>query len=141
TRNNAIATLKTASQRSPNEHTLGLRATAYEQIRDFKGAAAALKSAVDLTPDNAKLRQSLAQDLFISGQYDEALALYQQFVAESPRETAWWLRIGEIYRAKRDFPKSQEALSRAKAIEPDSPQARYAEVSLFESQGTTDQPR
>ncbi len=137
--NRAIDKLKAATDRRPNERTLVALATAYEQIRDYRSAAAVLKRAIEVSSDDSRLRRSLAQDLFASGQYDEALGIYQQLASEDGRNAMLWLRIGEIYRAKHDFPKAQEALNKAKAIEPDSLAIRDAEVSLLDAQGKTDQ--
>ncbi|MBZ5575260.1 MAG: tetratricopeptide repeat protein [Acidobacteriia bacterium] len=137
--NKAIDKLKSATDRNPNERTLMALALAYEQIHDYKNAAAVLKQAVGLSADNTRLRQNLARDLFAAQQYDEALAVYQQLASEDPKDTTNWLRISELYRAKRDFPKSQEAFARAKALEPDNLDVRYAEISLLDAQGKTDQ--
>ena len=137
--NKAIEKLKAATEHNPNERTLAALATAYEQVRDYKNAAAVLKQALELSSDNNRLRRGLAQDLFASGQYDEALGLYQQLTTEEPRDAVLWLRISDIYRAKRDFTKAQEALSKAKALDPDNLDVRYAEVYMLDAQGKTDQ--
>jgi tetratricopeptide (TPR) repeat protein len=137
--NKAVEKLKSATDKRPNERTLVVLATAYEQMRDFKNAADALKRALELSPDDGRLQRNLAQDLFASGQYDEALKIYQQLSMEDARNAMLWVRISEIYRAKRDFPKAQEALGRAKAIEPDNLTVRDAEISLLEAQGKTEQ--
>jgi tetratricopeptide (TPR) repeat protein len=134
----AIEKLKSATDRRPNEHTLAALASAYEQVKDYKNAAEVLKRAVEIS-DDSRLRKSLAQDLFYSGQLDEALGLYQEIVTEDARNPMLWLRISEIYRAKRDFPKAQDALNKAKGIEPDNLYVRDAEVSLLDAQGRTDQ--
>ena len=135
----AIEKLKTATDHNPDERTLVALATAYEQVRNFKDAAEALKKALGSAPDNNRIRRGLAQDLFFSGQLDEALALYQQLANDEPRDTQLRLRISEIYRAKRDFPKSQEALNRAKALDSTNLEVRYAEVNLLQAEGKTDQ--
>ncbi len=135
----AIEKLKTASDTRPSERTLVALAMAYEQMRDYKNAAEVLKRAMEVSSDDGRLRRSLAQDLFASGQYDEALTIYQQLVAEDARNAMLWLRISEIYRAKREFPKAQEALNKAKTIEPDNVAVRDAEVYLLDAQGKTDQ--
>ena len=137
--NKAIEKLKAATDKSPNERTLVALAMAYEQIHDYKNAAAVLKQAVDAAPDNARLRRSLAQDLFASRQFDEALTIYQQLASETPKDVTLWLRISEIYRAKRDIPKAEEALNKAKELEPDNLDVRYAQVSLLDAEGKTDQ--
>lgn len=135
----AIEKLKATTDRNPNERTLGALALAYEQIGDFKSAAAVLKQAVERSTDNTRLRQSLARDLAASQQYDEALKVYEQLAAEDPRDATLWLRMSEIHRAQRDFAKAQDDFAHAKAIEPENLDVRYAEVTLLDAQGKTDQ--
>lgn len=135
----AIEKLKAATDHNPDERTLVALASAYEQIRDFKNAADALKRALAMSSDNPRIRRGLAQDLFFSQQFDEALALYQQLSSDDPRDSQLHLRMSEIYRAKRDFAKSRQELDRAKALDPDNLEIRYAEVNLLEAEGKTDQ--
>lgn len=134
----AIDKLKTVTEKNPSENTLIALATAYEQIRDYKNAAAVLRKAAENT-ESARLRKALAQDLFFSGQTDEALALYQELAKEDTRDGSLHLRMSEIYRAKRDFAKSREELNRAKAIDPENLEVLYADVDLLQAEGKTDQ--
>ena len=115
----AIEKLKAATDKAPNEHTLAALASAYEQSHDYKNAAAALKRAVEIAPDNPRLVEGLAEDLLYSDQLDEALKLYQQIASDDSREARPQVRIAQIYRAKHDYAKAQEALAKAKALEPD----------------------
>ena len=137
--NKAIEKLKAATDRRPNERTLVALATAYEQVHDYKAAAEVLGRALELSSDDGRLQRQLAQDLFASRQFDEALKIYQQLAMEDGKNAMLWLRISEINRAKRDFPKAQEALNKAKTLEPDNPAVRDEEMSLLDSQGKTDQ--
>ena len=135
----AVDKLKSATDRRPNERTLVVLATAYEQMHDYKNAAETLKRAVELSPDDGRLQRSLAQDLFASGQYDDALKIYQQLATEDSKNPMLWVRISEIYRAKHDYPKAQDAVGKAKALDPDNLTVRDAEISLLDAQGKTDQ--
>jgi tetratricopeptide (TPR) repeat protein len=134
----AIDKLKAVTDKNPSENTLVALATAYEQIRDYKSAAAVLQKALT-NSDSARLRKALAQDLFFSGQNDEALALYQQLAMEDARDANLPLRMSEIYRAKRDFAKSREELNRAKALAPDNLEVLFADVDLLQAEGKMDQ--
>jgi tetratricopeptide (TPR) repeat protein len=134
----AIDKLKAVTDKNPSENTLAALATAYEQTRDYKSAAEVLKRALN-NSDSTRLRKALAQDLFFSGQNDEALALYQHLAGEDAKDGTLRLRMSEIYRAKRDFAKSHEELDRAKALEPDNIEVLYAEINLFQAEGKTDQ--
>ena len=134
----AIEKLTAATERKPNEHTLAALAGAYEQTHDYKTAADVLKRALDLAPDNGRLKRGLAQDLLLSENYDEALKAYNDLAADDPKDAQFRLRIAEIYRQKRDFAKAHEALNRAKRLDPDSIEVRYEEVNLLEAEGTAD---
>jgi tetratricopeptide (TPR) repeat protein len=134
----AIEKLKAAADKEPNEHTLATLASVYEQSHDaagYRNAAETLKRAVDLAPDNPRLVQGLAEDLLYSDQLDEALALYQKIAAQNPREARPQVRIATIYRARHDYAKAQEALTKAKAIEPDDMELQFEQINLLEVQG------
>ncbi|MBV8905582.1 MAG: tetratricopeptide repeat protein, partial [Acidobacteriia bacterium] len=81
----AIEKLKTATEKNPSENTLLALATAYENLRDYKSAAAVLERAVSASPENRRLQRELGDALFFSGQYDKALTVYQDLAKESPR--------------------------------------------------------
>jgi len=135
----AIDKLKAVTDKNPSENTLIALASAYEQLKDFKNAAEVLKKALNGSTDNVRVRKMLAQDLYYSGQNDEALSLYQQLTKEDPKDSSLPLRLSEIYRAKRDFPKAHESLNKAKELDPDNIEVLYAEVNLLEAEGKTDQ--
>jgi tetratricopeptide (TPR) repeat protein len=135
----AIDKLKAVTAKNPSENTLVALASAYEQMKDFNSAAEVLRKAMNSGSDNSRVRKMLAQDLYFSGQNDEALSLYQQLSKEEPKDSSVPLRMSEIYRAKRDFPKAHEALNKAKELDPDSLEVQYAEVNLLEAEGKTDQ--
>jgi tetratricopeptide (TPR) repeat protein len=135
----AIEKLKSATGKSPNERSLALLAEQYEQLHDYKGAAEVLKQALELAPDNGRIARGLAQDLMFSDQLDEALKLYGQLSTEEPRDPQIPMYMSEIYRAKRDFAKSREALNKAKTLGAEGMEVRYQEIKLLEAEGKTDQ--
>lgn len=135
----AIEKLKTATDKNPNPRSLMILAQAYENQKNYKDAADALRKALDLQPENDRLANSLAEDLFFSDQYDEALKLYAEISAHSPKDVNIPLRMAEIYAAKHDFVKAHEALDNAKKIDPDGLDPRRAEVKMFEIEGKLDQ--
>jgi tetratricopeptide (TPR) repeat protein len=135
----AIEKLKAATDKSPNERSLMILAKAYEEQKDYKDAADTLKKALELQPENDRLARSLAEDLLFSDQYDEALKIYQDLAAGSPKDPLIPLRIAEIYRGKHDYAKAHEALDKAKKIDPDGLEPRQEEIQLFQSEGKLDQ--
>jgi len=135
----AIEKLKAATDKSPNPRSLMILAQAYENQKNYKDAAATLQRALELQPENEKLARSLAEDLFFSDQYDEALKVYGELSAHNPKEAAFPLRMAEIYGAKHDFVKAHEAIDKAKKIDPDELDSRMAEVQLYVMEGKFDQ--
>ena len=133
----AIENLKAASEGNPSAQTLAALAAAYEQMRDYKSAAEALRRALAVAPDNDRLLRSLVEDLQRSGQYDEAIQIYQSILSDDPRDGSALLGMSEVYTAKRDWAKAQEALDKAKAIDPENVEVQADEINLLEAQGKT----
>ena len=131
----AIEKLKQLTDRNPNPRTLMALASSYEQVRDYRTAAQVYRRALELQPDNGRLKRALAQDLLFTEDYDEALKLYNQIVAEEPRDAQAQLRMAEIYRQKRDFTKARAALDKAKELDGNSLEVRYDEVNLLDAEG------
>jgi tetratricopeptide (TPR) repeat protein len=135
----AAALLKQAAGKSPSLRTFTALASAYEQMRDYGQAAAALRKALELSPGNPEIKRQLAQDLLLNDQLDEALKLYQELAEENPKDAQSWLRISQIYRQKRDFNRAREAAEKAKAVDPESLELRFNDVNLLEAEGKTQQ--
>jgi len=135
----AIEKLKAATDKNPNPRFLMILAQAYEDQKDFKDAADAIRKAMSMAPDNEQLTRKLAEDLLYSDQLDEALKIYADLAAKSPKDDTIPLRMAEIYRNKHDYAKAHEAIDKAKKIEPDDLEPREAEVRLFVDEGKTDQ--
>jgi tetratricopeptide (TPR) repeat protein len=134
---NARATqlLKTLADNNPSPRALQALAAAYEQMRDFKAAAQALRQELSLNPPNDHdVARALAQDLTLAQQFDEALAVYGEMVADDPEDANSYLRMSQIYRERHDYAKAREAGDKAKAIEPTSIEIRYNEVSILEAE-------
>jgi tetratricopeptide (TPR) repeat protein len=135
----AAALLKQAAGKSPSLRTFTALASAYEQMRDYGQAAAALRKALELSPGNPEIKRQLAQDLLLNDQLDEALKLYQELAGENPKDAQSWLRMSQIYRQKRDFNRAREAAEKAKAVDPESLELRFNDVNLLEAEGKTQQ--
>jgi tetratricopeptide (TPR) repeat protein len=118
---------------------LRILAQAYEEQKDYKNAAEALRKAVALSPDDDRLARGLAEDLYFSDQTDEALKIYQDLASRSPRDPMIPLRMADIYSNKRDYSKAHEALDKAKKIDPDGLEPRQEEIKLYEAEGKLDQ--
>jgi tetratricopeptide (TPR) repeat protein len=134
----AAEVLKKLSDKTPSARSLTALASTYEQMREYGLAAEALKRAIDLSPPNLnELKHALAQDLMLSDQLADSLKIYQELVAEDPKDVQSQLRISQIYRQQRDFVKAREANDKARALDPNSVEIRYNEVNLLEAEGKT----
>jgi tetratricopeptide (TPR) repeat protein len=97
------------------------------------------KRALAIKPDSQPIQRALAQNLFYSEKYDEALKLFTELAAADPKDAQIQLKISEIYRQKRMFDKSREALAKAKALDKDDLAIKYDEVNLLEAEGKGEQ--
>jgi tetratricopeptide (TPR) repeat protein len=70
-------------------------------------------------------RVSDANALKSAGDYDTALAMFQDILAENPTVTTAYLGIGDIYIIKRDYEKAEPAYGRAARLEPRNFDAQY----------------
>ncbi|HSW51362.1 MAG TPA: tetratricopeptide repeat protein [Bryobacteraceae bacterium] len=131
----AIDLLEKVAGRNPNRRTLTTLAGAYEELRDFAGAAQVLRRALELEPDNLELKRGLAQDLLYAGKLDEALQTYTEVAAGDPKDAQTLLRISQIHRRKRDFARAREALEAARKLQPEDIEIRYSEVTLLDEEG------
>ena len=135
----AVEKLKQLTDRNPNPRTLLALGSSYEQLRDYRAAAQVYRRALELQPENSRVKRALAQDLLYSEEYDEALKLFDEIATEDPRDPQVQLRIAEIYRQKHDFAKARAALEKAKQQDGNSLEVRYDEVNLLDAEGKTDQ--
>jgi tetratricopeptide (TPR) repeat protein len=134
----AIEKLQAVTNRNPNPRTLAVLAGSYEQLHDYKSAAEVLQKALELDPENSRLKHGLAFDLLRSDNLDESLKYYNEIAEEDPHDAEAQLRISEIYREKHDYPKATGALDKAKGLDPDNLEVRYDEVNLLALEGQDD---
>jgi tetratricopeptide (TPR) repeat protein len=130
--------LRKVADKNPGMRTLTALAGTYEQMREYALAAESLKKALEFSPgSNPELKRALAQNLMLAEQHDEALKVYQELLAEDPKDAQSQLRVSQIYRQKRDFAKAREASRKALEIDPENLEVRFNDVNLFEAEGKT----
>jgi tetratricopeptide (TPR) repeat protein len=130
--------LRKVADKNPTMRTLTALAGAYEQMREYALAAESLRKALEFSPgSNPELTRALAQNLMLAEQYDAALKVYEELVAEDPKDAQSQLRISQIYRQKRDLAKAREASRKAREMDPDSLEVRFNDVNLLETEGKT----
>jgi tetratricopeptide (TPR) repeat protein len=135
----AAEKLKTAAEKSPNARTLYALGKAYEDLDDYKGAADAFQRALQLGADEDQVVPELAKAYMYSGQADEALKLYQQLAAASPRNPEYQLHLAEIYLTQGETAKARAAIDKAKTAAGSDPRVRYAEVAVLQAEDKNDQ--
>jgi tetratricopeptide (TPR) repeat protein len=131
----AAEMLRKVADKDPNPRSLTSLANVYEQLKDYSLAAEMLRRALDQQPGNSELKHALAEDLLLSDHLDDALKLYQDAIAEDPKDIKAELRVSQIYRQKRDFAKAREAADKAKEIDPNDLEVQFNDVNLLESEG------
>lgn len=136
---NAIEMLRRVTGKDPNPRTLSALASFYDQTRDFPSAADAWRQALQMDPENSRIKRALAQDVFFTDHLEEALKLYNEIAAADPRDLQTQLRLAEIYRQKGDLPKARVALNKAKELDKEGLEARYEETYFFEAEGKRDE--
>ncbi len=130
--------LKKLAAKNPTPRSLQALAAAYEQMREFALAAETLKRTLELNPPNAgELKRFMAADLRRAQQFQAALKVYQDLIAEEPNDAESYLRMSNIYSQLRDFSNARKAQDKAHAIDPNNLDVRYNEVSILEAEGKT----
>lgn len=135
---NAIEMLRLVTTKNPNPRTLSALANFYEQTHDYSSAIDAWHQALQMDPENSRIKRALAEDMVRVEHLDEALKLYAEIAAADPRDTQVQLRLSEIYRLKGDFAKARTAFNKARELDRDNIEVRYDEVNLLDAEGKTD---
>jgi tetratricopeptide (TPR) repeat protein len=111
----------------------------YDQQMDNKKAIAAYRDALKLDPDNLDAERSLAQDLLISNQLDEALKTYQDVAAADPQDPLAYIRISEIERRRGKYEEALATLKKARSLVSDSVEVDYNQALIEDSLGHLDE--
>ncbi len=135
----ALEKAKIAVDKAPSPRTLMALAQSYEDADDFKDAADAMKRAIDAGADEDRVAPELAKALMNGGHSDEALKLYEQLSAASPRNPDYQLRLSELYLQLGDVPKARVAINKAKVAGGTNLGVRYAEVAVLEAEEKFDE--
>jgi tetratricopeptide (TPR) repeat protein len=120
--------LQKVADKDPNPRSLTSLASVYEQLKDYSLAAEMLRRALDQQPGNSDLKHGLAEDLLLSDQLDDALKLYQESVAEDPKDDQ-----GRCCESRRSTGKSR--ISPRLAKPPTKP--RRSRPTIWKSSSTT----
>jgi cellulose synthase operon protein C len=133
----AVAAANAQIARSPKTSNFyDLLGTAlFNGKKDYPGAEAALRKAVELDKNNVDAIDKLGKVQVQEGSADRALALYQQSIKDQPREVSFYLLSGELYEAKQDWERAKAMYQQALGISPDNPLASNNLAYLILNQG------
>jgi len=121
----AIAAAQAQIAKSPNNSNFyDLLGTAlFDGKKDYAGAEAALRQAVDLDKTNGDAIEKLGKVQIQQGNMDQALALYQQATRDNPRNATFYILSGELYDAKQNWDQAKAMYQQALVVSPDNPLA------------------
>ncbi|MBI2817375.1 MAG: tetratricopeptide repeat protein [Acidobacteria bacterium] len=131
----AIDLLKKVANDKADPQVWSTLAYAYEQIQNYKDAAAAYRKALERDSDNLTFRKGLGQNLLLSKQYEEALAQFQALVESNPRDVESYLRMSQAYRVQQKYDLAQQNLAKAIELAPENLDVQFNQVLLYEAQG------
>jgi tetratricopeptide (TPR) repeat protein len=133
----AINEYKIALQADPQNDTVWVNlGTAYQAMEDFDNALSCYKQALKINAQNAAAQQGIQtasaakQDkvvtqsteagaaLFKQGQYDAAIAKYQEVLKLTPNDASTWFDMGATYQAKKDYDNAIGCYDKAIGFDP-----------------------
>jgi tetratricopeptide (TPR) repeat protein len=135
----AAKLLEKASTHNQNPRLLAMLGEAYEKNHEYEKAVEVFRRALEQDKDDPDLLRSLGTDLLASDQYDEALKVFQEVVKADPQDATAYLRIGQIYRQKRQFTRAKDNFRKAQALQPDSPEITYNLAIVEEMDGAPEE--
>jgi len=132
----AINVFKKALEANPNSpRILAELASTYEQNKEYKNAIETFKKAIEVDDDSLDLRKGLAQALLEDNQDEQAEREYLKILEADPDEGFAYLRLGQIYRKRRDYEKALENFNKANTILVGSLEVPFHIATLYEELG------
>lgn len=121
----AIAAVNAQISKSPNNSNFyDLLGTAlFQGKKDYPGAEAALRKAVDLDKNNIDAIEKLGRVQVEQGSMDKALAVYLQATKDNPQEPRFFVLAGEFYEAKQNWEQAKAMYQQALSVSPSNPGA------------------
>jgi tetratricopeptide (TPR) repeat protein len=111
----------------------------YDQLKKPKEAIASYKRALDDDPDNLDTERGLANALWMDGQLDEALKVFNNIVAAEPQDAQSQIRISDIQRRQGHYEQALTTLEKAKPLAQDSVELNYNLALIYDSLGRYDE--
>jgi tetratricopeptide (TPR) repeat protein len=105
------------------------------KMRDFDGAEAALRRAIEVDPAALEFRHTLGDVLEAKGEPAAAAEIFQALIAAGSRDVQLHARLGRMLIRQADFDGAEAAFRGALAIEPALPDLRRALGDVLEAKG------
>lgn len=121
----AITAANAQIAKSPaNSNFYDLLGTAlFDGKKDYSGADAALRKAIELDKNNTDAWEKLGKVQIQRGDTDQAIAIYQQAIKDNPKEAHFYILTGELYDAKQNWDQAKAMYQQALSVSPDNPMA------------------
>jgi Flp pilus assembly protein TadD len=107
----------------------------YYDKKDLAGAATALQKAIELDKNNFDAQLKLAQVQATKGSTEEAIATCRRALESNPNEPGFYILLGDLYQARKDWNSAAEAYQKALAIKPEHPLASNDLASVMLQSG------
>jgi tetratricopeptide (TPR) repeat protein len=129
----AISAANAQIAKSPNNSGFyDLLGTAlFHNKKDLAGAAAAFEKAIELDKNNSDARLKLAQVQAANGSTEEAIATCRLAAQNDPNESSFYILLGNLYQARRDWNSATQAYQKALAMIPGHPMASHELASVM----------
>jgi tetratricopeptide (TPR) repeat protein len=95
----------------------------FDTRHDLPGARAALEKSLQLDRNNSDALIKLGRVQVAQGSVDEAIATYQSWIKDHPRQPELYTLAGELYESKHDWEDAKQMYQRALEISPNNPLA------------------
>jgi len=105
------------------------------QARDFANAEQHLRKALELDRNNLVAFSTLAQVQIALGSVDKAIATFQTWSQQNPRDVRPYVMLGMMHETRNDWQKAQEMYKKAMEVAPDYPVAANNLAYLMLSHG------
>src|ERR1700691_56501 len=103
--------------------------------KDMAGAEAAFEKSAELDKRNASALLNLAQVQATRGATDQAIATCRRSLENIPNEPGFYILLGDLYQARRDWNHATEDYQKALAIKPENPLASNNLASVMLQSG------
>ncbi len=104
-------------QKSKDGRAYALAGEVWLGLRNFEKAEAYLKKALEISPDNFNASRLLARVYSLMGKHQEAIALLEQKVQESPKSLRNLLSLGSALVTADQYDRAREVFDRVEAID------------------------